>query len=69
MYPPPPLTVEFDADISWKLNKCLSFYKILLVFEVHYRPRVKGMPGKSKSYHKLVKDATNLASFYDSQID
>ena len=27
------------------------------------------MPGKSQNYQKLVKDASNLASFYGSQID
>ena len=42
---------------------------ILLVFEVPYQPRVKGMPGRSKNYKKLVKGASNLASFYVSHID
>ena len=27
------------------------------------------MPGKSQNYQKLVKDASNLASFYGSHID
>ena len=50
-----PLCVEmgFYADISWEsrcnieINVWAHFYKILLVFEVPYWPRVKGMPGKS----------------------
>ena len=43
----------FYADISWKsrcnieINVWAHFYKILLVFEVPYWPRVKKMPGKS----------------------
>ena len=43
----------FYADISWEsrcnieINVRPQFYKILLVFEVPYQPRVKGMPGKS----------------------
>ena len=43
----------FYADISWEsrcgieINVWAHFYKILLVFEVLYRPRVKWMPVKS----------------------
>ena len=43
----------FYADISWKsrcnieINVWVHFYKILLVCEVPYRPRVKWMPGKA----------------------
>ena len=43
----------FYTDISWEsrcnieINIWAHFYKILLVFEVPYRPRVKGMPEKS----------------------
>ena len=63
----PSLCVEmgFYADISLEsrcnieINIWTPFYKILSVFKVPYRPRVKGMPGKSKNYHNLVKDATN----------
>ena len=50
-----PLCVEmgFYADISWEsrcyieINIWAHFYKILLLFEVPYRPGVKAMPGKS----------------------
>ena len=35
----------------------------LLVFEVPY------LPGKKLNYQKLVKDASNIASFYGSHID
>ena len=50
---PGALCVEmgFYADISWEsrwnieINVWAQFYKILLVFEVSYQPRVKGMPG------------------------
>ena len=49
------LCVEMGVyvDISWEsrcnieINVWAHFYKILLVFEVPYRPQVKGMPGKS----------------------
>ena len=43
----------FYADISWEsrcnieINVWAHFYKLLLVFEVPYWPRVKWMPGKS----------------------
>ena len=43
----------FYVDISWEsictieMNVSSHFYEILLVFEVLYRPRVKGMPGRS----------------------
>ena len=43
----------FYTDISWEskckieINISADFYKILLVFEVPYQPRLKGMPGKS----------------------
>jgi hypothetical protein len=47
----------------------LTFIRFILFFEVPYRPRVKGIPGKSYNYQKLVKDASNLASFYGSHID
>ena len=51
---PPPLCVEMGlyADIFWEsrcnieINVCDHFYKILLVFGVPYRPRVKWIPGK-----------------------
>ena len=39
----------FYKDISWesRLNVGAHLYEILLVFEVPYQPRVKGLPGKS----------------------
>ena len=57
----PPLCVEmgFYADISWEsrcntgINVWDSFYKILLVFEVPYQSRVKGMPVQSENNQKL----------------
>ena len=67
--------MEFYEDISWEsrfnneIKVWAHFYKILLVFEVPYQPQVKGMPGKSYSYQKLVNDASNLAYFYGSHID
>ena len=45
----------FYTDISWEsrwnieINVWAHFYKILLVFEVPYRPRVKWMSGKAKT--------------------
>ena len=45
----------FYADISWEsrcnieINVWAHLYNILLVFEVPYQPRVKGMPGKAKT--------------------
>ena len=62
-------------DISWELswnieiNVGSHFYKIFKVFEESYWPRVKGMPEKSLNYQRLVKHASNLASFYGSHID
>ena len=47
----------------------VHFYNILMIFDVPYQPWVKGMPGKSYNYQKLVKDAWNIASFYGSQVD
>ena len=52
---PPPQCVEMGcyAGISWEskcnieIDVCAHFYKILLVFEVPYQPRVKWLPGKS----------------------
>ena len=76
-YPAPHCVLKwgFYANISWE-SRCnieiyvwAHFYKILLVFEVPYQPWVKGMSGKSYNYQKLVKDASNLASFYGSHID
>ena len=54
---------EPGVDISWEsrcnieINVWAHFYKILLLFEVPYWPRVKGMPVKSQNDQKLVKDA------------
>ena len=65
----------FYADISkesrcnFEINVWTHFYKILLVFEVPQRPRVKGMPLNKHNYQNLVKDASNLASFYGSHIN
>jgi hypothetical protein len=45
--------LKFYAEISWEsrwnieINVWPHFYKILLVFEVPYWPRAKGMPGKN----------------------
>ena len=56
VHPPPPtaLCVEigFYADIFWESTCNIEingahFYKSLLVFDVPYRPQVKGMSGKS----------------------
>ena len=36
-----------ESRCKIKINVCAHFYKISLLFEVPYGPRVKGMPGKS----------------------
>ena len=44
-------------------NKCLSSLLILFVFEVPYRPRVKGMPGKSQKLPKVGKRCLKILWF------
>ena len=62
------------ADISWEsrcnieILKCLS--SLLLDFVAFWsQPQVKMMPRKTLNYQKLVKDASNLDSFYGSHND
>ena len=58
---PRSILVGFYADIFWesrcsiRINVWHHFYKILLVFDVHYQVRVKVMSGKSWNYQKMVK--------------
>ena len=65
----------FYADISWEsrrnieINVWAHFYKILLDFKVPYQPQAKGMLVKSYNDQKLVKDTSNLANYFGSQID
>ena len=42
------------------MNVWVRFYKILLVFEVPYRPLVKGMPGKKLKLPKVGKGCLKL---------
>ena len=57
--------IGFYVDISKEsrceseIKVCAHFYKILLIFKV---PQVKGMPGKSLTHQKMIKNASNLAS-------
>ena len=44
-YPKRVLWVEMEFYTDIEIN--VHFFKILLVFEIPYWPRVKGMPGKS----------------------
>ena len=54
----------FYVDISWEsscnieINVWAHFYKVVLV--LRNWPQIKGMPGKSKNYQKLVRDASNF---------
>ena len=60
----------FYEDISWEsrcnieINVWPHFYKILLVFEVPYRPWVKGMPQKYSRLRCLLRVKGLVICFY-----
>ena len=61
--------ISLESRCKIEIHVWAHFYKILLVFEVPYWPRVKEMPGKKLKLPKVGKHTSNLASLYVSHID
>ena len=55
--------IFWESRCNIEINVWAHFYKILSVFEVPYRPRVKGMPGKRLKLPKVGKTCLKICFF------